>query len=702
MNDLSQLEIALNYAKHGIAIFPCSANKAPATKNGFLDATTDVEQVTSWWTKTPDALIGHVCNERLVLDVDVYKYGQAAEIMMAHPLSVIEKMAENALQVETISGGRHYYFKNTNNTPRQIKKIAEVDILGVGGYSILPDGKSYTTDDAAPWETLSSLPAFDNSAFDDLVETSKVVSEGMKYIVRGMKLTNGSNTRPKKQDKDKKKKYNSDTQKYQEVEAELRDAGVDGINMGIINYETNRVEFKIERGMYKQSEKDFEKADHTVSLFADGKIVLTEGCLGTEEINQLFYNQEVQSKLADLIGLPTPKKGSTESLRSIFPEHQDEHRSMGVRWSKDGSHLIVRDFANYYGDTHQQVDYNLVRAYGVLRYNTNIPRLNGPEFNIWFLRMLYEADLIDISGLIQPIRSSTKLHETQKNVLESFQLLDALKRAYNGYDGTSTFADKFSSAWCQLTPSTVNRAKKALVKNGYLEIAGIFDCSGGKRDDGFFNTKLYRIPSSAQQNGENDKTTGVKTKMKLNEAVSLSSGVVADDAEKQTQARYPDLGTIVTLRVDEKDQDEIENFTIDFNIPNMPDYENIFVPLFVSDSYEIIDIEQENKTYVMDNFVLEILENEDGTKALAAMGKCPPIQKLIKKLSGETETSLIEEAEPYFIISSDIEDSELDLDEMTIRFNEYVSGRVTLTSIDVYYMHTDAIAAKLNGEDYEE
>jgi hypothetical protein len=50
---------ALTYATQlGIPIFPCGRNKAPLTKKGFKDATTDPEQILEWWEKYPDAMIG--------------------------------------------------------------------------------------------------------------------------------------------------------------------------------------------------------------------------------------------------------------------------------------------------------------------------------------------------------------------------------------------------------------------------------------------------------------------------------------------------------------------------------------------------------------------------------------------------------------------------------------------------------------------
>jgi hypothetical protein len=47
----SGVAAALRYASQGWPVFPCvSGEKLPATRHGFLDATTDAETITRWWT----------------------------------------------------------------------------------------------------------------------------------------------------------------------------------------------------------------------------------------------------------------------------------------------------------------------------------------------------------------------------------------------------------------------------------------------------------------------------------------------------------------------------------------------------------------------------------------------------------------------------------------------------------------------------
>jgi|GEM_PF-1253670 len=62
---------ALIYAKYGLEIFALHPDKTPATRNGMNDATTDLEQVATWWERMPDALIGcRIPVGMVILDVD--------------------------------------------------------------------------------------------------------------------------------------------------------------------------------------------------------------------------------------------------------------------------------------------------------------------------------------------------------------------------------------------------------------------------------------------------------------------------------------------------------------------------------------------------------------------------------------------------------------------------------------------------------
>jgi replicative DNA helicase len=76
-HSMSMLDLALDYAARGFAVFPADPSpmdrrgKAPLTTNGMKDASTDLAQVREWWTIHPDALIAcRIPQDVVVLDVD--------------------------------------------------------------------------------------------------------------------------------------------------------------------------------------------------------------------------------------------------------------------------------------------------------------------------------------------------------------------------------------------------------------------------------------------------------------------------------------------------------------------------------------------------------------------------------------------------------------------------------------------------------
>ena len=69
------LSAALEYADRGLKVFPIKpGTKQPITVNGHLEATTDSDQITQWWTAHPAANIGlSLADSGLVaLDIDAY------------------------------------------------------------------------------------------------------------------------------------------------------------------------------------------------------------------------------------------------------------------------------------------------------------------------------------------------------------------------------------------------------------------------------------------------------------------------------------------------------------------------------------------------------------------------------------------------------------------------------------------------------
>lgn len=129
------LRAALSYAQElGWAVFPLKpGDKVPLTTHGLKDATTDVEQITAWWTERPMANIGIATGEVssiVVVDVDGPQ-GEAAlarfGFMPDTPSSLTGK-------------GRHLIFRRP---PDGLRNSAgrlgpQIDIRGDGGYIVAP------------------------------------------------------------------------------------------------------------------------------------------------------------------------------------------------------------------------------------------------------------------------------------------------------------------------------------------------------------------------------------------------------------------------------------------------------------------------------------------------------------------------------------------------------------------------------------
>jgi len=135
---------ALKYAGLGFPVFPCvPGGKAPLTQHGFKDASTDTEQIRTWWMRHPTANIAMPTASLLVVDVD------GADNQWPGDAGKFSDLTHCPLS-HTAGGGRHYIFRQPvgagwKNTASKIAQ--KVDTRANGGYIILPpslvDGKPY-------------------------------------------------------------------------------------------------------------------------------------------------------------------------------------------------------------------------------------------------------------------------------------------------------------------------------------------------------------------------------------------------------------------------------------------------------------------------------------------------------------------------------------------------------------------------------
>jgi len=73
MSDM--IEAVLSYIDQGYKIFPVKPDKKPLTPHGLKDATKTKAGVREFWRRWPDAGIGLVTDDLLVLDFDAKNGG---------------------------------------------------------------------------------------------------------------------------------------------------------------------------------------------------------------------------------------------------------------------------------------------------------------------------------------------------------------------------------------------------------------------------------------------------------------------------------------------------------------------------------------------------------------------------------------------------------------------------------------------------
>ena len=151
------LAAALRYAAAGWPVFPCKpGEKVPhglLVPHGVKDASTAVDRITFWWSRSPLANVaiatGDPGPDVVDLDVTAGKPGRHsyARLRAAGLLEGAE------LVIATPSGGRHLYYAGTGQGNGSIPRHG-VDFRGRGGYVLAPpsvvDGKPYTVVETVP------------------------------------------------------------------------------------------------------------------------------------------------------------------------------------------------------------------------------------------------------------------------------------------------------------------------------------------------------------------------------------------------------------------------------------------------------------------------------------------------------------------------------------------------------------------------
>jgi hypothetical protein len=142
------LDMALDCVQCGWFVFPCQpGRKAPVTRHGYLDATTDPDQVMAWFDGHPARNLAVVTGAPGPDVLDIDSHGPAATGFPAlERLRAAGLLEGAAAQVRTPGGGLHVYFEGSNQRTAHLP-ASHVDFLAVGGYALIPpsrvNGQSY-------------------------------------------------------------------------------------------------------------------------------------------------------------------------------------------------------------------------------------------------------------------------------------------------------------------------------------------------------------------------------------------------------------------------------------------------------------------------------------------------------------------------------------------------------------------------------
>jgi hypothetical protein len=137
------LMVALNLARRGAFVFPCTHTKKPQERCFWRsESTRDENQIHKMWAKWPNSVPGVDMGKTggLVVDCD-RKLSDGLAWLTQHVAEL--GVSLNSPTVDTPSGGRHHVFRNplklTNARGRLPAKIeADIDIRGNGGYVVGP------------------------------------------------------------------------------------------------------------------------------------------------------------------------------------------------------------------------------------------------------------------------------------------------------------------------------------------------------------------------------------------------------------------------------------------------------------------------------------------------------------------------------------------------------------------------------------
>ena len=160
------LNAALAYADRGWHVFPVhpAPAKHPLCDHGFKDATIERERIVGWWTRWPTAQVGVACGASGILSVDLdekpreWISGSASLVTIGGDVDLC-----NLLMGTPRNNGRQMlYSARKILTRRQLGVRPGIDLLGDGGYTIVPSpaspGREWLAGDPLDLDDLEPMP----------------------------------------------------------------------------------------------------------------------------------------------------------------------------------------------------------------------------------------------------------------------------------------------------------------------------------------------------------------------------------------------------------------------------------------------------------------------------------------------------------------------------------------------------------------
>jgi hypothetical protein len=139
---------ALACASRGWPVFPCQPDgKAPVTRHGFRDATTNPEHIRRWWEHHPTANVAIATGAPGPDVLDVDQRGPAGNGFAAFNQLKRAGLLDGASAIiATPGGGLHAYFTGSSQASRSLPS-RHLDFKASGGYVVAPpsqvNGKPY-------------------------------------------------------------------------------------------------------------------------------------------------------------------------------------------------------------------------------------------------------------------------------------------------------------------------------------------------------------------------------------------------------------------------------------------------------------------------------------------------------------------------------------------------------------------------------